>query len=484
MGTRVLAILGLLAFFAAGCAPMPPAYQPVSSTEGLLRLYLQPLPQEINRLSFSITEILAVRNDGSTIPLQQAFAGPYGKDLIGLQKRLVSVSLPPGLYSGLSLRVGAASLLGEEGMADLLIPDELLFIEQDFKIIRETSSTLFLSLRPEKLVSGGFSFTPTFSLAKPRRQLKNLMGFATNTGSNVVSVFNKHTMEIIDTIATGSGPMGAVLDQRREWVYVALAGESTIAAIDVGTAEIFRRVRLRFGDEPVEIGLSPNGRILVSANRGSNTASIIDTDSLREIERVRLPSEPTSVVMSPAEPRAFLIQPMSNSISVVDLYRREIVTTQTLEETPLRGAVSEDGASLYVIAKNSPNLLVIDPTSLSITGRIFVGMGSASIKLDPATGLVYIGKRMGGVSVVDPSLGMPIDTFRLVGSAAFLAIDGDENNLFVASSNKEMIQRMGLISQKRSGAKMIQRMGLISQKRSGAIEVEERCYAVVLMGER
>jgi hypothetical protein len=63
---------------------------------------------------------------------------------------------------------------------------------------------------------------------------------------------------------------------------------------------------------------------------------------------------------------------------------------------------------------------------------------------------------------------MPIDTFRLVGSAAFLAIDGDENNLFVASSNKEMIQRMGLIS----------------QKRSGAIEVEERCYAVVLMGER
>jgi YVTN family beta-propeller protein len=294
------------------------------------------------------------------------------------------------------------------------------------------------------------------------------MGFATNTGSNVVTVFNKHTMEVIDTIATGSGPMGAALDQRREWVYVALAGESTIAAIDVGTAEVFRRVRLHFGDEPVEIGLSADGRILVSANRGSNTASIIDTDSLREIERVRLPSEPRSVVMSPTEPRAFLIQPMSNSISVVDLYRREIFSTQALEETPLRGAVSEDGASLYVIAKNSPNLLVIDPTSLTITGRIFVGMGAASIKLDPATGLVYIGKRMGGVAVVDPSLGMPIDTIRVVGSAAFLAIDGDENNLFVASSDKETIQRMGLIS----------------QKRSGAIEVEERCYAVVLMGER
>jgi YVTN family beta-propeller protein len=294
------------------------------------------------------------------------------------------------------------------------------------------------------------------------------MGFATNTRSNVVSVFNKHTMEVVDTIATGSGPMGAVLDQRREWVYVALAGESTIAAIDVGTSAVFRRLRLNFGDEPVEIALSADGRILVSANRGSNTASLIDTDSLREIERVRLPSEPRSVVMSPVAPRAFLLQPLSNTISVVDLFRREIFTTQTLEETPLRGAVSADGTSLYVITKNSPNLLIIDPTNLSITGRIFVGMGAASIELDPASGLVYIGKRMGGVAVVDPSLGLPIDTFRVNGRAVALAIDGDENDLFVASSDKMVIEKMGLIS----------------QKVSGAIEVEEGCYAVVLMGER
>jgi YVTN family beta-propeller protein len=468
MGTRVLAILGLLEFLAAGCAPMPPAYQPVSRTEGVLRLYLQPLPQEVHRLSFSIAEIMAVRSDGGSIPLQPAFSELHGESLIGLQKRLVSALLPPGSYTGISLRVGAASLLGEEGMADLLIPEEPLFIEREFKVVRQRSSTLFLSLSPERLVSRGFSFTPAFSLTKPRRQLKNLMGFATNTASNIVSVLNKHTMEVVDTIATGSGPMGAVLDQRREWVYVALAGESTIAAIDVGTAAVFRRLRLNFTDEPVEIALSADGRILVSANRGSNTASLIDTDSLREIERIRLPSEPTSVVMSPVQPRAFLLQPLSNTISAIDLYRREIFTTQTLEETPLRGAVSEDGTSLYVITKNSPNLLVIDSTSLSITGRIFVGMGAASIKLDPKTGLVYIGTRVGGVAVVDPALGMPIDTFRVDGSAVALAIDGDENSLFVASSNKMAIQKMGLIS----------------QKVSGAIEVEEGCYAVVLMGER
>jgi YVTN family beta-propeller protein len=262
--------------------------------------------------------------------------------------------------------------------------------------------------------------------------------------------------------------MGAVLDRRREWVYIALAGEAIIAAIDVNAAEIFRRVRLNFGDEPVEIALSADGRILVSANRGSNTASIIDADSLREIERVRLPSEPTSVVMSPVQPRAFLLQPLSNTISVVDLYRREISLTRALEEAPLRGAFSEDGTRLYVIARNSPNLLVIDPTNLRVTERIYVGMGAASIKVDPKTGLVYIGMRMGGVAVVDPSLGLPIDRFSVDGNAVALAIDGDENNLFAVSSDRSTIGKMGLIS----------------QRVSGIIEVEEGCYAVVLMGER
>jgi DNA-binding beta-propeller fold protein YncE len=447
---------------------MPPAYEPALRTDGVLRLYLQPLPQETHRLSFSIAEILALRNDGESIPLKPSFIELRGKDLIGLQKNLISAQLPPGSYRGISLQVTAASLLGEEGAADLLVPKEPLVIEQGFDIARERSSTLFLSLDPEKLVSGGFSFTPTFSLEKPRGQLKSLLGFATNTRSNIVSVFNKHSMEVVDTIATRSGPMGAVLDQRREWVYVALAGDSTVAAIEVSTGQILRRARLNFGDEPVEIGLSFDGRILVSANRGSNTASIIDADSMREIDRVRLPSEPTSVAMSTVEPRAFLIQPLSSEISAIDVYRREIVATRTLEETPVRGAVSEDGASLYIITKNSPNLLVINPRSLSVIDRIFVGTGAKSIKVDPKTGLVYIGMRMGGVAVVDPSLLMPIDSFRVDGNAVFLDIDDDENSLFVVSSDRRTIRKMGLIG----------------QKVSGLIEVEEGCYAVVLMGGR
>jgi YVTN family beta-propeller protein len=467
-GRIAFGVIVLLAFLAAGCIPLPPTYRPALEGDGEIRLYLQPIPQKAYPITFSIAEIAAVRQEGGTVPLRQSLTELKAKDLIGVQRLLASAPLAPGLYEGISIQIGEASLLGEEGEAALLVPDEPLFIEGKFAVTRRRATTLFLSLDPEKLLSGGFRFDPVFTLANPKRQLRTLLGFATNSGSNTVSVFNTFTMEIVDTIATSSGPQGAVLDQRRSWVYIALAGDDAIQAIDVNTGEILRRVKLNFGDEPVEVGLSPDGVILVTANRGSNTASIIDASSLRETGRVPLPSKPSWVVMDTVDPRAYVLQPLSNAISVIDLDRRELVATRAIEETPVRGAISSDGASLYVTTGNSPNLLVLDSENLAITGRIYIGTGAASIKVDPKTGLVYVGKRTGNVAIVDPSLLMPIGMFKVRGNVAFLGIDNDENSLFAVLPDSNRIQKMNLIS----------------QKASGVIEVEEGCHAVVLMRER
>jgi DNA-binding beta-propeller fold protein YncE len=466
IGINVL--LGLLAVLAAGCAPLPPAYQPALGNSGEIRVYLQPLPQEAHRIVFSVTAIGAVREGGAVVPLQQSLVEWKGKELIGKQRLVASAQLPPGAYEGLALEIAAASVISDAGPSDLLVPDEPLLVEFEFTITRRLASALFLSLAPDDLVPGGFQFAPTFSLAKPRRQLRSMLGFATNSRSNVVSVFNKFSMEVVDTIATSSGPKGLALDQLRGWVYVALAGDDAVEVIDVTTGEILRRGNLNFGDEPVEIALTPDGRNLITANRGTNTASILDASSLREVGRVQLPSEPTSVAMSRSEPRAFVFQPQSNVVSVIDLERREVITTRTLEESPIRGAVSADGSSLYVITRNSPNLVAIDATSLITSGRIFVGTGAGSIQEDPRSGLLYVGKNMGEVSVIEPSLSTPIDRFRVDGRVVWSTIDNEENALFVVLPD----------------SKRIWKMDLISQKLLGSIEVEEGCYGVVVMGER
>ena len=457
-----------LSFLTAGCAPQPARYRPPLEGAGEIHLYLQPMPQEVHRVSFSLSAVSAVRDDGDVIPISLTLTELIGREIIGEQKRLASAPLPPGVYKGLSIAIEKASVHNKDLTSDLLVPEEPLLIAREFTVARRRAHTLFLSLDAKKLVSNGYRFTPEFSLSEPRRQLRSLLGFATNSRENVVSVFNKHTMEVVDTIATSSGPKGIVIDERRGWVYIALAGDNAIEAIEVNTGEILQRLQLNFGDEPIEIALSPNRELLVSANYGSNSASIIDADSLREIGRVSLPSEPTDVVTSPVSPRAYLMQPLSNSVSAIDLQRREISASQTLDETPIRGAVSGDGDRLYVITRYSSDLLVLNTSNLALLGRIYVGTGAISVKADPNTDLIYVGKKSGGISVIDPRLLMPIDRFRISGKVGNMVIDDDENSLFVVLPDQETIRKLDLVT----------------KRLKGVIEVQKGSHDVVLMGAR
>jgi len=467
-GRALLCVLVLVALFFMACTPQfVPVEEPLKD-EGVLYLYLQPMPQEAHQLEFSITGISAIREDGGSVRLMQSFEAVSCKELLTRQKRLATTRLAPGLYKGLSLEIGTASLYGEAGKAPLLVPEAPLFVEHEFTIIRKRAHSLFLVLDPEKQVTKDLHFSPAFSLVKPHKRLTSLLGFVTNSGKNLVSVFNKMTMQIVDTIATSSGPKGIALDQRKGWVYIALAGDSAIEVIDVSTLEMTGRIPLNFSDEPAEIALSPNGRTLVTANTGSNTMSIIDTNSLREVGRVSLPWEPTSVVVGRSNANAFVTHSLSNAVSRVDLASRSLSRTQIFEESPVRAAPSKDGNRLYIITANSPDVLVVDPESLALIERIFIGLGATSIKVDSKSGLTYVGNDAGSIAVINPLASMFVDTFKVRGDVAFVNIDNDQNALFAVLPESSTVRKLDLGS----------------KRDLGVIEVEEGAYAVSVMGER
>jgi YVTN family beta-propeller protein len=477
MGGRALRIVPLALLLAAACAPQlssdppssePRSYRPVLESNGELHLYLQPFPTEARRLSLRVGAIAAIRSDGGLLPLLKSPAELRGAELVSAQKRLAAAVLPPGLYSGLSIQIATASVAGDQGTVGLLVPSEPVVLEHEFTVTRRRASALFISLGVETMEDVASRLTPVLSLAEPTRQLTGMLGFATVPARNLVFVFNKHNMQVVDAIATRSGPKGAALDQRTGTVFIASSGDDAIEIIDAITKQILGHIRLTAGDEPREIVLSPDGRTLVSANYGSNTASVIDTGSRREIVRLPLPSRPTDVVVDTSRPRVYILQPQSNAVSVIDFQRRRLVGTGTLEESPIQGALSEDGSSLYLITGNSPNLLVLDTGSLALTARIYVGSGAASIKVDPRTGYIYVGRRSRDIVVVEPRSLMFIDEFSVDGTAAFLTIDNEQSALFVVLPERGLIQKLDLVS----------------NKVLGTLEVERGSYAAVIMSER
>jgi YVTN family beta-propeller protein len=284
-----------------------------------------------------------------------------------------------------------------------------------------------------------------------------------------MTVFDKKLRQVVGVIATGAGPAGMALDQRLKKVYVALSGEDAIEVIDITAQEIINRIRLDTGDRPQELALTPDGRSLLVVNNGSNSVSFVDPVSLFELTRINVGNGPNSILIDPRGRRAFVFNTLSSTITVLDIPLKAVITTLSTDPGPLRGQFNRRGDRLYVIHEFSSFLTVIDPTSLSLIRRFPVRMGMSSIKVDTMTDLVYLGRKNEVVvEVYDPFSFVSVDVIRTGGTISYMAVDGEESNLYLV--NPEL--RRLMVS------------NLVSKRIIYEIDVGEGPYWVALMGER
>jgi YVTN family beta-propeller protein len=466
--SRFGVILLLWFLIIIGCTPMAVPYKAPLENDGEVIIYLQPMPREAHRFRLGIEGISALRDDGVEVSLKVRMGELAGAELVGVQALVASGVLPEGSYRGISIRFSKASLRTAEGEADLAVSGEPVVVEQGFTVFRRKAIALSLNFQPPESVPEGLRFTPVFSLVPYGKQVTNLIGYVSNPDANLVTVFNKNSMHAVGAIATGMGPAGMALDQGRGRAYAALSGENAVLVMDVFTGEVVDRVALRGGDEPRELALTPDGRTLVTANYGSRTVSIIDTEARYEVERVGVGEGPVSVVVDPRGLRAYVLNSITGTLSVIDLSRRELAATVAVEESPVRGAFSREGDRLYIIASFSPDLLALDASTLAVAERIFVGKGAVSLKVDTRTSLIYVGKDSGEITIIDPLSLMFIDSFDSGGSADSITIDGEENSLLVLSSE----------------AGTLRKFSLVGNKLTGELHVEKGACSVVVMGER
>jgi YVTN family beta-propeller protein len=452
----------------AGCQGMQTRVKPVLEEEGDVLLYLQPFPQEADRLRFTVEGITARRSDGREFPFSLSISELDGRALTR-QRLLAAAQLPQGSYTGLSVKVKDALLRGEEGEAALLVPDTPVGLEFPFTVARKKGYLIALAFKPQASVTGGFSFMPVFSLSIPPPPIPGLTGYVSNQGANNITVFDKKSGEAVRVIPTGGGPAGIALDQRARRAYAAIPNSDTIETIDVTAGEVTDRIMLRSGDRPSEVALSPDGRTLFTANAGSNTVSAIDLFSFTESGRITVGNGPASILVDRPGRRAYIFNGLSSTISVIDVANRALAATITTEPGPLRGQFNRNGDRLYVIHEWSPYLSVIDTASLAVVKRISVGMGFKAMKVDTSTDMLYLGKDHDvTVGVYEPFSLFPVDFLQTGSGITFLTIDGEGNNLLMVSPEGRRL----LI------------MNLISRKTLSVIEVGDAPYGVTVMGER
>jgi YVTN family beta-propeller protein len=464
-----LAIISLSLLILGGCQASISRLRPPLEEEGEVYLYIQPYPQEAERLRFSIEGMSAVSGDGREFPLEVSLREMKPGDL-RRQRLLASGRIPPGSYTGFSIKAKKAILKGEDGETGLLVPDVPVRTDFPFTVIRKRAYVVSLTFHYGESTTKGFSFSPVFSAFIPSKPIIGLAGYVTNTGSNNISVFDKRLGQVVGVIATGKGPAGMALDQRLRRVYVALSGEDAVEVIDVAGGEIINRVRLSQGDRPQEMALTPDGKFLLTVNAGSNTVSFIDALSFFELGRINVGNGPHSILIDPnTGRRAYVFNTLSSTISVLDIPNRGMVTTLSTDPGPLRGQFNRRGDRLYVIHELSNYLTVINPASLSTLRRFQVRIGMNSIKVDNRTDLVFLGRKNDiTVEVYDPLSFVPVDIIRAGGTIAYMTIDGEEGNLYLVNEDKKSLMVNNLV-----------RKRIVFE-----MDVGEGPYWVTMMGER
>lgn len=93
--------------------------------------------------------------------------------------------------------------------------------------------------------------------------------------------------------------MGILLDAPLRRLYVSTGRGGTIAVIGLQGRGARLLTEIPVGARPWGIALTPNHRLLFTANGPSNDVSIVDTSTLRVVKKVPVGRSPWGVVIGP-----------------------------------------------------------------------------------------------------------------------------------------------------------------------------------------
>ncbi|MDB6030593.1 MAG: Phosphoesterase family protein [Verrucomicrobiales bacterium] len=120
-------------------------------------------------------------------------------------------------------------------------------------------------------------------------------------------------------------PYACVLDEQRGRLYVSLWGQASVAVIDTKTLKVLDRWKTE--EHPNDLVLSRSGKLLFVANANRNSVSIIDTQDGRMVEKLLAElrpnsppgTTPNSVALSPDEKTLYVANANINTVAVFDV---------------------------------------------------------------------------------------------------------------------------------------------------------------------
>jgi YVTN family beta-propeller protein len=468
---RRLAAMAAVALALGACqAAGPSAVAGPRPGEGRLVLYLNGPPSAPLPISFDLASIEAVTEEGARLPVRPSPIKIDSLEVVGRQILLAEAFLPAGRYRTMALGVARTRARQEGRWQDLSTPADGFTVDAAFEIRAGEPTVLFMTWDADRSIEADTAFRATFGFEGRGREPRTVLGFVTNEGSDTVSVIDRSVDRVVDVLGAGRGPRGVAVTADTTRAFVVNQASQTLTVIDVPNGRVFHTTNLEGGSAPSDIAITADGRALYVTNTAIGSVTAIDARSFQTLRTIPVGLRPSAVTAVPSRRLVVVANGGSNTLSVIDAsdpFNPRLLATTPVDFQPAHLAADAAGALLFVPHLGSPRLAVVSLSSLRTVKSVTVGVASAALPDgEGSTGRVFVARvREGRVSLYDTALGADLGSTPVGDEPRYLALDPDREKLYVVDRGSDTVT-------------VVDRF---SRRVRGTIHVGKRPYAIALV---
>jgi YVTN family beta-propeller protein len=146
-----------------------------------------------------------------------------------------------------------------------------------------------------------------------------------------------------------------------------------VTKVDTEKMKITRQLEL--GGNPVDVKLSPDGKVFYVANQGEGYGGVhvIDPGTMRQLKFIPTGAGAHGLYISRDAKSLYVANRLAGTISVIDFATRKVTATWEVGGSPDMLQLSPDGTQLWYADRYNGTVSVVDTRSGKLIHRITVG---------------------------------------------------------------------------------------------------------------
>ncbi|MFZ0289304.1 MAG: beta-propeller fold lactonase family protein [Candidatus Sulfotelmatobacter sp.] len=140
---------------------------------------------------------------------------------------------------------------------------------------------------------------------------------------------------------------------------------------------------------PIEMALSPNGRLLYVVCQASDELRVVELASGKIVSTVSVGHVPRGIVLSPDGRHIYVTNAWSDTVSVIDATALRVVRTLPTGFEPTGIVCDRSGVTLYIANRLSSDISVIDVNTGQEIKRLLAGRGASYLALSADGKWIY-----------------------------------------------------------------------------------------------